>query len=134
MYIVKTFKEEITLDAEKILKDLPLIEIIKRKSSFMQAQHSKYFDNTGELQAYNDMIQDVMNMTEDKFVRKYLKIVRDIEQKFNRNEITSQEEDHKLGGYSNAVVNVLLLIDPLYEEKLVFRAYSSDELIDRLKE
>ncbi|PKH12154.1 hypothetical protein [Planomicrobium okeanokoites] len=134
MYIVKTFKEEITLDAEKILKDLPLIEIIKRKSSFMQAQHSKYFDNTGELQAYNDMIQDVMNMTEDKFVRKYLKIVRDIEQKFNRNEITSQEEDHKLGGYSNAVVNVLLLIDPLYEEKLVFRAYCSDELIDRLKE
>lgn len=134
MYIVKTFKEEITLDAEKILKDLPLIEIIKRKSSFMQAQHSKYFDNTGKLQAYNDMIQDVMNMTEDKFVRKYLKIVRDIEQKFNRNEITSQEEDHKLGGYSNAVVNVLLLIDPLYEEKLVFRAYCSDELIDRLKE
>lgn len=134
MYIVKTFKEEITLDAEKILKDLPLIEIIKRKSSFMQAQHSKYFDNTGELQAYNDMIQDVMNMTEDMFVRKYLKIVRDIEQKFNRNEITSQEEDHKLGGYSNAVVNVLLLIDPLYEEKLVFRAYCSDELIDRLKE
>lgn len=134
MYIVKTFKEEITLDAEKILKDLPLIEIIKRKSSFMQAQHSKYFDNTGELQAYNDVIQDVMNMTEDKFVRKYLKIVRDIEQKFNRNEITSQEEDHKLGGYSNAVVNVLLLIDPLYEEKLVFRAYCSDELIDRLKE
>ena len=134
MYTVKTFKEEITLDAEKILKDLPLIEIIKRKLSFMQAQHSKYFDNIGELQAYNDMIQDVMNMTEDKFVRKYLKIARDIEQKFNRNEITSQDEDHKLGGYSNAVVNVLLLIDPLYEEKLVFRAYCSDELIDRLKE
>lgn len=80
------------------------------------------------------MIQDVMKMTEDEFVNKYLKIVKDIELKFDCNEISGQEEDHKLGGYSNAVVNVLLLIDPLYEEKLSFRAYCSDELIDKLKE
>lgn len=67
---------------------------------------------------YNDMIQDTAVMTEEEFMNKYLKIVKEIEQKFNQNEIISKEEDHKLGGYSNAVVNVLLLINPLYEEEL----------------
>src|SRR5690606_687531 len=111
--IINNRQEETTLDTEGKLKDLTLAEIINRKLSFTKVQHSKYFDNTGEIQAYDDMIQDVVKMTEAEFVTKYLKIVKNIEMKFDRNEITDEKEDHKLGGYSNSVVNILLLINPL---------------------
>ena len=122
------------MDTEKQLKGLTLIEIINRKIGFTRSQQPLHFISEGELEAYNQMIQDIEEMTEKEFVNKYLKMVKDIEQKYDKNEIINQEEDHKLGGFNNAVVNVLLLINPLYEAELSFRGYYSDELLNRLKE
>jgi len=132
-HLDKPSKGETVMHTNTKLKDLTLIEIMKNKRSFTKSQQPNHFINQGELEAYNEMIRDVEKMTENEFVNKYLQIVKDIEQKFFNNEINNQEEDHMLGGFNNAVVDVLIIINPIYMEELTFRGYESDELLNRPK-
>ena len=97
-----------------------MVDVIERKIQFTKT--NTIFDKTdfkdndeGELLAYNEMLADIKEMTENEFVNKYRHIINKISLQFENSEITDEKEIEKMSGYNNAIVSILKCINPIYE-------------------
>lgn len=62
------------------------------------------------------MIYESTNMSEEEFIRKYLGIVEQLKEYFERTDNSLDKvEIEQLSGYNNAIVFVLSLLNPQYE-------------------
>lgn len=97
-----------------------MVDIIERKIHFTKTNNiydKKDYEvyNEGELLAFNEMLIDVKVMTENEFVSKYLDIVQKIEVQMDDEQFTDDREIEKLSAYSNAIVAILMCVNPQYE-------------------
>lgn len=107
-----------------IVKDIKLNEIIQRKIDFIK-KDKYYQDNElenvgkGEIVAYTEIISDIENMNEQKFVEKYIRIWQRLEIRFEeerqQDSCDNKIEIEELSGYNNAIVIVLTLLNPRYQ-------------------
>lgn len=79
------------------------MDVIERKIQFTKT--NTIFDKTdfkdndeGELLAFNGMLADINEMTENEFVNKYRHIINKISLQFENNEITDEKEIEKMSG------------------------------------
>ncbi|MGN7410991.1 hypothetical protein [Sporosarcina sp. SAFN-010] len=68
--------------------------------------------------AYSELLADVKEMNENEFVSKYLRIINRISKQFEDEEFKDEKEIEKMSGYNNAIVSVLMCINPIYEYDL----------------
>jgi len=107
----------------KELNQFTLADVIKRKIHFTNT--NTIFDKTdfkadieGKLMAYNEMLTDVKEMKENEFVSKYLKIIKKLAVQFENEEFTDKIEIEKKAAYNNAIVSILMCINPIHEYDL----------------
>lgn len=102
------------------LMGFTIVDIIERKIEFtnkntiFDKKEFKDYDD-GVLLAYKEMLVDVKGMGEDEFTYKYIKIIKRIGKQFDNNEIMDSKEIERMSGYNNAIVSILILINPIYE-------------------
>lgn len=107
----------------KKLNQFTLEDIIRRKIHFTNTNtkfdKTDFIDNNqGELLAYDEMLVDVKEMNENEFVNKYLNIINKLAVHFEKGKITDEREIEKMSGYNNAIISILMCIDPIYEYDL----------------
>lgn len=104
------------------LNEFTLVDVINRKVRFTKTNPRFNIpdfqnDNEGALLAYSEMLEDISTkeMSEDEFVSKYLAIIKILSKKFENDEFENLDEIEKMSGYNNAIVSVLICLDPIYE-------------------
>ncbi|MBT2706048.1 hypothetical protein [Bacillus sp. ISL-35] len=107
----------------KELNHFTLADIIERKIIFLNtgtvSDNSDFKNNDeGELLAYSEMLADVKEMKENEFVSKYLNIIKKLSVHFTNDEFNDQKEIERMSGYNNAIVSILICINPIYEYDL----------------
>lgn len=93
--------------------NITLEEIIRRKIEFHQ--NNKILDtdeNNGYIRGYSKILNDI-NMSEDDFIHKYLKVIKSLDIMF-KNHDESMGNIDELSGYNNAIIEILRLIDEKY--------------------
>lgn len=65
--------------------------------------------------AYSELLADVKEMNENEFVSKYIRIRNRLSKQFENEEFKDEKEIDKMSGYNNAIVSVLMCINPFYE-------------------
>lgn len=112
-----------------MVKDIKLQQILERKvkwieecSPFVDLQLTKVekeemkLYEEGERKSYYEMIYDSIHMLEEEFIKKYLGIVEQLKEYFERTDNSFDKvEVEQLSGYNNAIVFVLSLLNPQYE-------------------
>lgn len=107
----------------KYVYQINLKEIIKRKIEYIE-KSEVYKDvelenvKKGEIRAYIEMLNDIKIQNEELFIEKYSKIVFELNERLEKTEYKlgfNDIEVEQLTGYNNAIVFVMLLIDPKYE-------------------
>ena len=107
----------------KKLAEFTLLDIIERQINFTKTNtifDRKDFEtyNEGSLLALKEMLADVKEMTEDEFTNKYLNIMRKLADQFEgfeEKEFNDEGEVDKLSGYNNAIISIMMCINPQYQ-------------------
>ena len=97
--------------------------MIERKIHFTKTNtiyEKKDFEsyNEGALLAYNQLLADAKEMKENEFINKYHQRIDILSKQFENEEFKDEKEIDKMDGYNNAIVSVLMCINPLYEYDL----------------
>ena len=108
----------------KKMTEFTLIDVIERQVHFTKT--NTVFDKTdfkdydeGKLLAFSEMLKDINQMKEDEFVDKYRNIMKKLANRFEANEAVEDESEvEKLVGYNNAIVTIMMCIDPNFEYEL----------------
>ena len=93
--------------------NITLEEIIRRKIQFHQ--DNKILDtheNKGYIRGYIEILDDI-NMSEDDFINKYLKVLKSLDVMFENYDESKGNID-ELSAYNNAIVDILRLLDEKY--------------------
>ncbi|MDN7243880.1 hypothetical protein [Planococcus shenhongbingii] len=113
--------EVITINNKK-MSEFTLIDVIERQVHFTKT--NTIFDkidfkdyDEGKLLAFSEMLEDVNTLKEDEFVDKYQNIMKKLAKKFEDNEAVEDERE-KITGYNNAVVTIMMCINPHFEYEL----------------
>lgn len=114
--------EVITISNKKMM-EFTLIDVIERQIIFTETNtvfDKKDFEdyNAGKFTAYNEMKADVKELNEDEFVEKYLKKMKRLSKQVEKEEIGDTREVERLSGYNNAIVSIMMFIDPIFEYEL----------------
>ena len=108
---------------EKKVKQITLKEIVENNMEF--CLNNDIFDkveyaniNEGEVLAYTQILDDIEVMSSDEFIEKYIRELKNLGKKLEDSRNLEEKEIEKLSGFNNAIVNVLKLINPIYEYML----------------
>lgn len=69
----------------------------------------------GEMLAYTQILDDIEIMAEDEFILKYVNELKKLNVKFEDTLNVEDKKVEKLSGYNNAIINILKLVNPIYE-------------------
>lgn len=108
----------------KKMTEFTLIDVIERQVHFTKT--NTVFDKTdfkdydeGKLWAFSEMLKDINHMKEDEFVDKYQHIMKKLANRFEANEAVEDDSKvEKIAGYNNAIVTIMMCIDPNFEYEL----------------
>lgn len=109
--------------ANKKMTEFTLLDVIERQIHFTKTNtifDRKDFEtyNEGSLLALNEMLADVKEMTEDEFTNKYLNTMQKLADQFEgfeEKEFNDEGEVDKLSGYNNAIISIMMCINPQYQ-------------------
>lgn len=104
-----------------LVNEMKLKQIIERKVKYIETDDD-YTDldmqniKKGELEAYKEIMHDISSKSEEDFVIKYSKIIKEIKVQFERlDKVLDEIEFEQLVGYNDAIKFALSLINPIYE-------------------
>ena len=96
------------------VKDITIETIIERRLIFIEKrdfeEENKYYYQ-GLQKAYKKIINDLKRYDEKRFLKKYIKILKKLNKKFDNNNLTVETEI--LSGYNNGIVEILELLNPI---------------------
>lgn len=108
------------------MAEFTLLDVIERQIHFTKKNtifDEKDFEtyNEGCLLALNEILTDVKEMDEDEFTNKYLLIMKKLAGQFEELEedkFNDEGEVDKLSGYNNAIISIMMCINPQYQYPL----------------
>lgn len=111
------------MEIEKKVKQITLKEIVENYMEF--CLNNDIFDkieysnvNEGEVLAYTQILDDIEVMSSDEFIEKYVMELKNLNEKLEDTQNFEEKEIEILSGFNNAIVNVIKLINPIYEYKI----------------
>lgn len=108
------------------VQEISLLEILRRKLEYIETS-DVYKDNDflhvkkGEVKAYKEILADIETLDEKGFIDKYLRIVVELNEKIEKLAYgvnVNTEKIEQITGYNNAIVSILMLLNPKYEFEL----------------
>ncbi len=111
------------MEDEKMVMQISLKDIVEKNIEF--CLNNDVFDKIeyiniveGEVLAYTQILNDIEIMPVDKFIQKYVGEARNLNERIEGSRGIEEKEVERLSGYNNAIINVLKLVNPIYEYRL----------------
>jgi len=103
----------------KVVGSLDLSQIIQRQIDFLLnndvfPKEGNEASDRGEQEALEKMLVDSNNLTESEFESKYLKEMADLKERAESKNYSVEDGDDYYESYSNTLVSVLKIINPIH--------------------
>lgn len=93
------------------------INFIKNNNIFDKEEYKYY--NIGELNAYEEILNDIEEFCISDFIKKYIEIIKKNSIDIGKeSSIGNSDKKERMVGYNNAIIFILSLLNPMFEYEL----------------